>query len=141
MKQVFTIQALDELPKVAKALLDFCGNTKKVTLTGEIGAGKTTLVKAIGRLLNIQDTVNSPTFAIINTYHNTQQKAIHHIDLYRLETLEEAIDIGIEDYLYDDNWCFVEWSELVESILPLTVVHVHIELDKHNGRIFKFTRS
>ncbi len=140
MKQVFNIQALDELPKVAKALLDFCGNTKKVTLTGEIGAGKTTLVKAIGRLLNIQDTVNSPTFAIINTYHDTKQKAVHHIDLYRLETLQEALDIGIEDYLYDDNWCFIEWSALIESILPLSLVHVHIELDENGGRVFTFSR-
>lgn len=139
MKQIFKIQTLEELPQVAKALLDFCGDTKKVTLTGEIGAGKTTLVKALGALLNIQDTVSSPTFAIINTYQHTQQNAVHHIDLYRLETLQEALDIGIEDYLYDDNWCFVEWSELIASILPLSTVHVHIELDENGGRVFTFS--
>ncbi len=131
------IHAEIELQEVAEKLLAFCGKRKKIVLYGQLGAGKTALVKAICRLLNTLETANSPTFSIINEYEYPKG-IVYHIDLYRLKNIAEAIDIGIEDYLYDENYCFVEWAEIIEQILPESVVFVQLERIDDNGRKIVF---
>ncbi|MCB0520477.1 MAG: tRNA (adenosine(37)-N6)-threonylcarbamoyltransferase complex ATPase subunit type 1 TsaE, partial [Saprospiraceae bacterium] len=120
----------NELPKAVEALLAFAQNKKKFALTGDLGAGKTTFVQAFCRHFNVREKVTSPTYSLVNEYtfleENGQEQLIHHLDLYRLETLEEAQEIGIEEYLYDEYYCLIEWPGLIAGLLPENVVHVKI---------------
>ena len=95
----------------------------------QMGAGKTTLIKEICRQLGSSDHFSSPTYSIVNEYRISEQTKIYHIDLYRLKDVEEALSIGIEDYLYSNYYCFVEWPELVEHLLPEDTVKVTINSD------------
>ncbi|MFK7936574.1 MAG: tRNA (adenosine(37)-N6)-threonylcarbamoyltransferase complex ATPase subunit type 1 TsaE [Saprospiraceae bacterium] len=137
-----TIQTLTELPQLAVSLLHFAGAKKVILFTGEIGAGKTTLIKALGKQLGIQQLVTSPTFSIINEYSyldaDGKETPLYHMDLYRLKNLDEAIDIGIEDYLYSGNYCFIEWPAVIENLLPPEVVQVQIEITADSSRKFIF---
>ncbi|MFT4664546.1 MAG: tRNA threonylcarbamoyladenosine biosynthesis protein TsaE [Polaribacter sp.] len=136
-----TIKDLEELDQVAAQLFDFAGESTCFLLYGEIGAGKTTLVKKICSILGVKEAANSPTFSLVNEYTykaNGKRKLIYHIDLYRLDSLDEAIDIGIEDYLYANAYCFVEWPELVEPIVPEDCVKIKIELSDDSTRKFIF---
>jgi len=104
------VKSPEEMTQLAQSLLEFAGDRKKFFLYGEIGAGKTTFTKALCALLGVEDNVTSPTFSLINEYEYNSSKTgdteiIYHLDLYRLETLQEAIDIGIEDILYDNHLC------------------------------------
>lgn len=141
MSLSIVIKELGELEKVAAKLLDYAGEKKCFLLHGEIGAGKTTLVKEISRLLGVEQAPNSPTFSLVNEYtyeSKGKQGLIYHIDLYRLDSLEEVIDIGIEDYLYSGAYCFIEWPELIESILPEEVIKINIEISEDSSRKFIF---
>lgn len=135
------INSLEELAKVADKLLEFAKARKCFLLYGEIGAGKTTLVKNICQQLGVQQAATSPTFSLVNEYiaeKEAGKERVYHIDLYRLKSLEEAIDIGIEDYLYSDAYCFVEWPELIESIVPEDCVKIYIQISSLSGRKFLF---
>ena len=129
------VQNTDQLKTVAKELLERIGTSKKMVLTGEIGAGKTTFVQAICAHLNAEGPITSPTFSLVNEYPLINGPgAVYHIDLYRLNTIEEALDIGIEDYLYDENYCFIEWPELIEPLLPEDIVHINITIVENSAR-------
>jgi len=95
---------------------------------GNLGAGKTTLIKLICEHLKVIDSISSPTYPIINEYKTADNKIIYHIDLYRLKSIEEAMNIGIEDYLFSDHLCFIEWPDNFESILPDN--HIKIKITK-----------
>jgi len=125
---------LAALNEFAKKLLSLFPNQKKFALYGEIGTGKTTFTKAVCRLLATEDTVSSPTYSIVNEYLMSEGGFIRHIDLYRLRTAEEALDINIEEYLYDEYYCFVEWAELVEDWLPEDIVRLHFETQEDESR-------
>ncbi|MEZ4960578.1 MAG: tRNA (adenosine(37)-N6)-threonylcarbamoyltransferase complex ATPase subunit type 1 TsaE [Saprospiraceae bacterium] len=131
-----------ELPKAVEALLAFAQNKKKFALTGDLGAGKTTFVQAFCRHFNVREKVTSPTYSLVNEYtfleENGQEQLIHHLDLYRLETLEEAQEIGIEEYLYDEYYCLIEWPGLIAGLLPENVVHVKIAVQPDGSRLFGF---
>lgn len=100
---------------------------------GDMGAGKTTFIKAICEELGVEDVINSPTFAIINEYRSSETgELIYHFDFYRINKLSEAEAIGTEDYFYSGALCFIEWPEKIEGMLPYDVVHVTIE-EKENG--------
>ncbi|MEL7021507.1 MAG: tRNA (adenosine(37)-N6)-threonylcarbamoyltransferase complex ATPase subunit type 1 TsaE, partial [Bacteroidota bacterium] len=125
-------EELAALPQVADNLLAYAGKQRIILLEGEIGAGKTTLVKAIGQQLGILQAVTSPTFSIINEYTyldaNGREHPFYHMDLYRLKQESEAVDIGIEDYLYSGHYCLIEWPRVIASLLPLDVVQVQITI-------------
>ncbi len=133
---------INGLQQVAKEVLSVFLDKKKFALYGEIGTGKTTFTKAICRELGTEDNVSSPTYSIVNEYLRSEGGFISHIDLYRLRTPEEALDINIEGYLYDDNYCFVEWAELVEDWLPEDIVRLHFETQEDESRHIKaFVKS
>lgn len=105
---------------------------------GKMGAGKTTFVKALCDVLGVDDVVNSPTFAIVNEYHSTLLDGpVFHFDFYRIKRLEEAYDIGTDDYFYSGHPCFIEWPELIEDILPEDVVRVTIEEQADGTRLIR----
>lgn len=128
----FLVDHLSQLEQVAAALIKYAEKRKKMTLSGEIGAGKTTFVKAFCKKLGVQDKVSSPTFSLINTYafnkgDQAQETLIHHMDLYRLKTPEEALEIGIEDYLYNEDYCLIEWPGLISYLLPEDTIEIKFE--------------
>ncbi len=122
-----TITSHDSLPQAAREFVQAMGGRTVFALHGTMGAGKTTLVKAVCRELGVQDTVNSPTFAIVNEYATTDGHPIYHFDFYRVRSLAEALDIGLRDYLLSGDLCFIEWPELVEPLLPDDAVKVTIK--------------
>lgn len=133
------IDKIEDLEQVVKKLHDHAGNRKKWLFSGEIGAGKTTLIQSICQYFSVKEKVTSPTFSLINEYayfegSNEEKRYLYHMDLYRLETLQEAIDIGIEDYLNDDNYCFIEWPDLIDVLLPEDAMKINIEILENSSR-------
>ena len=124
MKQV--IKSLADLPDVARNLLHTFPDDRFFAFFGKMGVGKTTLIKELCRQLGVDDTVCSPTFAIINEY-SAQGEPVYHFDFYRLKSAAEAYDIGYEEYFYSGCYCFTEWTEKVEDLLPERYVRVEIE--------------
>ena len=122
MNKIYTLK---ELPKIALDLLEQFSN-KILLFYGEMGVGKTTLIKELVKQLGSQDVVSSPTFSLVNEYHTVLGNSLYHFDFYRIDDEEEALDMGIEDYFYSDNWCLVEWPEKVKNLLPLTAVAIHL---------------
>lgn len=129
-----TINDIAQLPNAAHAFVNAMGSHKVFAFYGSMGAGKTTLIKAICEELGVTETVASPTFSIVNEYRDAQGRSIYHFDFYRINKLEEVFDFGYEDYFYSGNVCFIEWPELIESILPEETVRVNIEADDQGRR-------
>ena len=102
-----------------------------------MGAGKTTFIKEICRGLGVSDTTSSPTFAIVNEYITDEGESIYHFDFYRIEKLEDAYEIGVEDYLYSGNYCFIEWAENIAPLVQPDFVKVHITVGPNDERIIK----
>lgn len=127
------IHSLGELESVAEKLLQYAGSERLFTFQGEIGAGKTTLIQAICRHLGVEEEVTSPTFALVNEYAGTPGR-IYHLDLYRLKTEQEALDMGIEEYLDSGEYCFIEWPEVIADLLPADFIAVKIELSPESSR-------
>lgn len=128
----FFIETIDSIQQTAQdfvAKLDLRHNPRRVlAFYGKMGAGKTTFIKALCEVLEVKDVVNSPTFAIVNEYHSDAlQQPVFHFDFYRIKHVEEAFDIGTDDYFYSGNLCLLEWPELIEPLLPDNVVSVEIE--------------
>ena len=130
----------ESLKDIAGQILDHLNDKFRVVLfEGDLGAGKTSLIKEMCTRLGCDDNVTSPTFSLINEYRAGEQ-TIYHIDLYRLETTEEALHIGIEDYLYSKNWCFVEWPELERSLVEPPYARVNIEIESNTTRNFRILK-
>ena len=137
------IREKSELTEVAAELLHHAGSRKKFVLYGDLGAGKTALVQAMCDRLGVRETVASPTFSLVNEYSYFDGEAkrtalVHHIDLYRLRSTEEALDIGIEEYLDGPYYCFIEWPQLIESLLGEDTVQIKLELLPDGGRKIVF---
>lgn len=118
---------LENINAAAAEFLKELGDRKIVAFYGSMGAGKTTFIKAICDVLGVTDTVNSPTFAIVNEYLAASGSSIYHFDFYRIKKIEEAYDFGYEDYFYSGDLCLIEWPELIEELLPEDTVRVKIE--------------
>jgi tRNA threonylcarbamoyladenosine biosynthesis protein TsaE len=121
------IFSLDQIQKTAEQIL--AQNPRKIILfNGEMGVGKTTLIKQLCKILGVQDATSSPTFSLVNEYYTSNNKIVYHFDFYRLNKETEALDMGVDDYLYSGNWCFIEWSEKIASLIPREHSVVTIEL-------------
>jgi tRNA threonylcarbamoyladenosine biosynthesis protein TsaE len=116
---------LSEIDEVATAILAQSKH-KIIAFHGEMGVGKTTLIKVLAKQLGVNELTNSPTFSIVNEYH-APNDILYHFDCYRIEDEVEAYDIGIEDYLYSDAWCFIEWPENIKNLLPKEITEVKIK--------------
>jgi tRNA threonylcarbamoyladenosine biosynthesis protein TsaE len=129
------VTSVEGLKEAAAKLIDKFPNHKVFALYGKMGAGKTTFIQAICRYLGSDDNVTSPTFALINEYNTKDLSSIFHFDFYRIEDIEEAFDLGYEDYIYSGDYCFIEWPEMIESLLPENIVKVEIESQQNESRI------
>lgn len=134
------IEDLNELSRVAEELLKFANGQKFFAFKGEMGAGKTTFIKVFCKLLGVQEVVSSPTFSIVNEYLIANHKKVYHFDFYRLKSVQEAYDIGYEDYFYSDNYCLIEWPQIVEEILPEQYIQVSIQEVDDGKRRFEFIK-
>lgn len=124
----------EKITETAKNIINF-GIDKKVWLfEGELGAGKTTLIKKICEIWQVKDNVTSPSFALINEYRNEKNEPIYHFDFYRLENEEEALDIGCEEYFYSGDYCLVEWPSKVQGILPDSYLRIRIGINTDKSR-------
>ena len=123
-----TVDNLSELPAAAMALLDLSKEKKFFAFYGEMGSGKTTLIKEICCQLGVAGVTGSPTFSLINEYKSLEGIKIYHFDFYRIKNIEEVYDIGYEDYFYSEAFCFIEWAEKIEELLPPDAVKVSIKV-------------
>lgn len=131
------IESLDQIEDCAQKFIEQAlPNHKIIAFYGLMGAGKTTFIKAICEVLGVTDSITSPTFAIINEYHTPQLEApIYHFDFYRIKKLEEAYDMGYEEYFYNKGLCFIEWPELIEELLPEDTLKITIEEQPDGTRL------
>lgn len=133
MEKVFICSSLHELKGIAADILERVSGPQVFALFGEMGSGKTTLIKELCAVLGAIDTVTSPTFALINEYQTESSGPIYHFDVFRIKKLEEVMDIGYETYFFSGNYVFIEWPEMINELLPEKYVYLMIrELD--NGR-------
>ena len=142
----FIVSTKNDLPDAVEWVLAQANGQRKIMLYGEMGAGKTTFTKVFCKHFGVDGPTSSPTFSLVNEYFYEdtgdtsrtpqvgRQNVIHHLDLYRLKNIEEAMDIGIEDYLYDDSYCLIEWPQVIESIMPPDVLKISIELIEDSMR-------
>ncbi|MDA3906292.1 MAG: tRNA (adenosine(37)-N6)-threonylcarbamoyltransferase complex ATPase subunit type 1 TsaE [Bacteroidales bacterium] len=133
MKKSYTIKSVDELKIVADALIESMAESNVFALYGSMGAGKTTFIKAICSALGVENVVNSPTFAIINEYAHPNGEPIFHFDFYRLNSAQEALNIGYQEYIESGHLCLMEWPEKIENLLPENCVYVNIQSDYSTG--------
>jgi tRNA threonylcarbamoyladenosine biosynthesis protein TsaE len=122
------------LAAAAKKLLTYTTGKRIFAFYGSMGAGKTTFIKAICKELGAADTVSSPTFTLVNEYRTINGEPLYHIDFYRIKKEEEVFDFGIEEYLTGESYCFMEWPELIENILPEETIRIRISADKDEQR-------
>lgn len=134
--KTLTIQNLDALPQAAREFINDMGDRTVVALHGEMGAGKTTFINALCRELGVEsDPTASPTFALVNEYRSdTTAELIYHFDLYRLESLDEALDMGMEDYLDCGALCLIEWPDIIDPMLPDDTIDLHIAVNPDGSR-------
>ena len=130
-----TIKDITGLADAAQEFIAQMGDNKIFAFYGSMGAGKTTFVKALCEAMGVTDTVNSPTFAIVNEYNTPSGRPIYHFDFYRIKRLGEVYDMGYEDYFYGRGLCFIEWPELIEELLPEDTVRVNIEEQPDDSRL------
>lgn len=126
-----------DIDAAARELLEALGDRRHVVLEGPMGAGKTTLTAAIGRVLGVEDDVTSPTFSIVNQYETPDGKRIYHFDFYRIDSVAQAIDLSLEDYFESDALCLMEWAGNVEAFLPDDTVVVRIIVEDDGTRVIR----
>jgi tRNA threonylcarbamoyladenosine biosynthesis protein TsaE len=125
------------LTAAARQLLNLAGEKKIFAFYGSMGAGKTTLIKTVCKLLDATDSVTSPTFTLVNEYRTSSGDSLFHIDFYRINKQEEVYDFGIEEYLSGESYCFMEWPELIEEILPPETLKIRITVGENEERILE----
>jgi len=133
------VKDLSDLPQVASELLEFASKERIFIFEGEMGAGKTTFIKSFCKTLGVEDVVSSPTYSIVNEYES-QNGPVFHFDFYRIKTIQEAYDLGYEEYFYGGGICLIEWPERVAELLPDHFVKVEIFVSEGNERIFSLSK-
>lgn len=119
----------------ATDILSLFPNRRVYAFHGVMGAGKTTFIKQLCEELGVTDVVNSPTFAVVNVYECLEGQEVYHFDCYRLKSVQEALDLGAEEYLYSGSYCFIEWPDIINDILPQDVVDVTINVKEDGSRV------
>ena len=119
--------SLQDLSIIASEII-LLAKSKTLLFYGQMGVGKTTLIKEICKVLKVQDSISSPTFSLVNEYQTSNQDKVFHFDFYRITDEEEALDMGIEEYFYNNDWCLIEWPKNIENLLPLEAVEIHLTL-------------
>ncbi len=127
MDQFFAKRPAD-LREIASAIIEQAGNSRLFAFYGEMGAGKTTLILEILKVLGVQDKGSSPTFSIVNEYVTGRGEAVYHFDFYRIDDISEVYDIGYEDYFFSGSYCFIEWPEKIGELLPDDSVKIHLSV-------------
>ncbi len=140
-EQMQTVYSLNELEQVAADIIDAARSEHIWLIDGEMGAGKTTLIKAMAKQLGVTNTVSSPTFSIVNEYQDREGKTIYHFDFYRLKSEAEAYDIGVDEYLESGNLCWLEWSEKIPSLLPERYFKIQLEVNDPQTRTIHYVRE
>ena len=129
--------SIGQLADVAQQILDQNPN-KVILFNGEMGVGKTTLIKQLCKSLGVLESTSSPTFSLVNEYQTAKNQILYHFDFYRLNKETEALDMGVDDYLYSGNWCFIEWSEKIENLIPDLHSIITLELLPDGKRSLEF---
>ncbi len=132
------ISSLKQLPQVAEDILTIAGNRKLFSFKGPLGSGKTTIIKMICKKLGAENQVTSPSFTLVNEYLTRDGNILYHIDLYRIKSINEAYDIGIEEYIYSNSYCFIEWPEIIQELLPPDSIKIKITTGNKEKRILEF---
>ncbi|MDC0204837.1 tRNA (adenosine(37)-N6)-threonylcarbamoyltransferase complex ATPase subunit type 1 TsaE [Flavobacteriales bacterium] len=130
MINTFSAKNIEELSDVAKQILKYTLPYKKFLFFGEMGVGKTTLIKALSLHLGVQDVVSSPTFSIVNEYITQKKEKIYHFDFYRIKDESEAFDLGYEEYFFSSSFCFIEWPEKVPNLVEDNMVKIFMHIEK-----------
>ena len=125
--------SLDDLTNISKEIISTVNN-KVLLFYGDMGVGKTTLIKEMCNQLGVLDNISSPTFSLVNEYETKTKERVFHFDFYRITNEEEALDMGFEDYIYNNDWCFIEWPENIENLLPLDAVEIHLSVLENGNR-------
>ena len=134
------IFSLEEIQQVAQKIIAEKPN-KVILFYGAMGVGKTTLIKALSKELGVADATSSPTFSIVNEYKTEDNQKVFHFDMYRLVSEIEALDMGIDDYLYSGNWCFIEWAEKITNLLPDNFTTINLSQTVDGKRHLQFQKS
>lgn len=136
MQSKLVYKNLKDLPLIAEKILNFGAEVKVFAFYGELGAGKTTIIKAICDYLHVTDQTSSPSFNILHEYKTQNDESVYHFDFYRIKKLEEVYDLGFENYIDGDQYCFIEWPEKMEGLLNVDHVKVNIEVENEQRTIF-----
>ena len=135
MSRIFFAEKSEHLDSISKEILDYTSNHKKFAFYGEMGVGKTTLIKALSLHLGVIDIVSSPTFSIVNEYQAYGNTKIYHFDFYRIDDEKEAFDIGYEEYFFSDAYCFIEWPEKIPNLIEEDMVQIKMSVVENKRRI------
>ncbi len=142
MKEIIIkADTIEEYPQAAQRFIDNMGSSRIFAFYGKMGAGKTTFIKSICEQMGVKEAINSPTFAIVNEYEDRNSATIYHFDFYRIKNIAEVYDMGYEEYFEDNAYCFIEWPELIEELLPEETVKVYIDETECGGRIITLATS
>lgn len=136
----FRYSDLDQIEKAAEKVIQECSDHNIWLFKGQMGAGKTTLIKAICSKMKVVDNISSPTFSLLNVYQTVKEEEIYHFDFYRIKEEMEAVDIGCDEYFYSGNYCYIEWPEKIPSLIPERFIEISINLEKENKREVTITK-
>jgi tRNA threonylcarbamoyladenosine biosynthesis protein TsaE len=135
MSKTLFAKNLEQLNSIAKQILDYTSTHKKFAFYGEMGVGKTTLIKALSLQLGVTDIVSSPTFSVVNEYQADESTKIYHFDFYRIEDEKEAYDMGYEEYFFSNAYCFIEWPEKIPNLIEEDMVQIKMSVEGNKRRI------
>ena len=135
MSKTLFAENLEQLNSIAKQILDYTSTHKKFAFYGEMGVGKTTLIKALSLQIGVTEIVSSPTFSIVNEYQADESTKIYHFDFYRIEDEKEAYDMGYEEYFFSNAYCFIEWPEKIPNLIEEDMVQIKMSVVENKRRI------